>query len=334
MAEQQIEKKNFALPEEFKIAHELCFFLHDLMLEILSVGEKNKAYSITIKHKESNEKKLLDEIDDIFLWLDKTKKIDEKKELLKKTIFPALLSDMLLCIFAALENAEKGRLNLTYMLIRKPLQENLFLFESIILNLTDFTQKIEFDPLKLRQSTMGGIDNHIKRVENVLDIMANGENTRFNGEYIARLRYDKNNEDSFDRICNHAMHLFTSHHAIRTENMNINFIFSNYEAKVSQWKYLYSRLPYLLDYMYCIIEYISIKIVPTTLDYLTEIRKRINALVILWYSGIQDENYIHPEIKNFVFHSYNSLQKICCKEGLAIPCTYQELMNIYSTGKT
>lgn len=46
------------------------------------------------------------------------------------------------------------------------------------------------------------------------------------------------------------MHLFADHKALRTEALNVDFILSNSEILLSQWSFLYSRLPYLMfDFM-------------------------------------------------------------------------------------
>jgi hypothetical protein len=62
----------------------------------------------------------------------------------------------------------------------------------------------------------------------------------FDAARIAELRYDK--ALGFDGPCNHAMHLFTEHQAIRTAAMNINFIFSGPDEKRTQWAYMYTYL--------------------------------------------------------------------------------------------
>jgi len=52
--------------------------------------------------------------------------------------------------------------------------------------------------------------------------------------------------------------------------LNITFVFSTYEAKLSQWSYLYTRLPYLLLYTLSLVEHIASGILPTNPDYLED----------------------------------------------------------------
>ena len=89
---------------------------------------------------------------------------------------------------------------------------------------------------------------HANRIRKVLATLR--DHRGYDAEYLAQLRYDKNAQDGFDGVCNKALHLFTGHDAIRTEPLNINFIFSDLDSMVTQWSYLYSRLPYLLSYIH------------------------------------------------------------------------------------
>jgi hypothetical protein len=49
-------------------------------------------------------------------------------------------------------------------------------------------------------------------------------------------------DDGFAGMRNKALHLFTEHQALRTERLNINMIFSDDDARQTQWYYCYSRL--------------------------------------------------------------------------------------------
>jgi hypothetical protein len=49
---------------------------------------------------------------------------------------------MLHCFYKALETSGKGKLAVSLMLIRKPLQESLFVLESIVADRTNFAYKL------------------------------------------------------------------------------------------------------------------------------------------------------------------------------------------------
>jgi len=147
----------------------------------------------------------------------------------------------------------------------------------------DFSNKLTENPLALRAKNYGGIEGHTKRIQSVLEIL--GEE-RFNAAYLAQLRYQKS-EDGFDGICNKSMHLFTEHKKIKTENMNINQIFSGTDSKKTQWYFLYSRLPYILFYARSLIEYICGTFSNTDPKYLSNIENRVMAATILWFQMLR-----------------------------------------------
>lgn len=321
-------KKGTFISKEFHIAHELSFLMHDMMAELLVSGEKGNFFVPDIYFEENEYLECIKESDDLGKWLKNTKKLEDRAKVLKAIVMPAILSDMLHCIYETLETSRKGKLNISYMLIRKPLQESLYLLEEIILNELDFSENFIKEVSRLESKNAGGIKGHQDRIEKILKII----DSKFglSSEYIAQLRYDKSNKDSFDGVCNLAMHLFTNHTAIKTENMNINFIFSQYEQKITQWKYLYSRLPYLLFYTMQIIDHITNTIVSTTQEYLDDMQRRVSALIILWWDEI-DEQYKNKALENFVKATSMWLNQHCLNNGYSRP-TKKSLTRMYKTG--
>lgn len=315
------------LPKEFDAAHDLCFVVHDYLAQFIVSGEDAGVFSTSIVLENIHEQELLEAMDDIFGWLDATKKLEDRARLLKTIALPAVLSDLLHCLYEALESSRKAKLNVTYILLRKPIQESLFLIESAVLDGIDFSEKLASDPLKLRPKNAGGIEGHKQRIEAVLTKI--GELDRFDAAYLAQLRYDKA-EDGFDGICNLAIHLFTEHKAIRTEKLNINFIFSDWGAKLTQWSFLYSRLPYLLVYMLLIIEFIGNELFPTDPEYLGHSKRQVSALVALWRKELTPE-YLTPQLEKFASRTAQDLFSHCKEYGFRKP-TQRDLIRMAASG--
>lgn len=297
------------------------------MLQIIKSGEEGNFF-ITKIGLLDGEAEELNDTDDIFSWLESKNRVEDRAKILISTILPAVLSDSLHCIYEALENSRKAKLGVTYILIRKTLQESMYVLESIILNKLNFAETVANDPLRLRPKNAGGVEGHERRIKEVLEVI--GENERLDASYIAGLRYNKKVDDSFDGICNHAMHLFTEHPSIRTDKLNINFIFSGWDQKHTQWAYLYSRLPYLLFYMYQLVEYIIAGIAPTSQEYLDDINRRISALVLLWWNET-DEHYRTPQLQTFFEETEKWLNSHCVEKGCLAP-TGKELKHMSQTG--
>lgn len=122
-----------AIPENFQNAHDLCFILHDIMTEIIVSGEKANAFTTNL-NLSKEEKISISAEEDIIDWLKKNDRIDDKNKIISATVLPAILSDMMHCIFEALSSAYKGKMAVAYMLIRKPIQESLFVLEEMQLS--------------------------------------------------------------------------------------------------------------------------------------------------------------------------------------------------------
>lgn len=133
--------------------------------------------------------------------------------------------------------------------------------EQIIVDRMNFAEELSFDSSRLHSQGAGGLEVHSKRIEKVLTELHLDKT--FDEKYIAQIRYNKFNINGFDGLCNKAMHLFTSHGAIKTEPLNVNFVFSNWDDKRAQWSYLYTRLPYLLFYFWQVAEGVCSQIVTT-----------------------------------------------------------------------
>lgn len=276
------------LPKEFEDAHNACLYIHDVMVEFIRSGEQQNAFNKTFEFSQEEIDSLESSDLHILDWLQKNNKHDERAIVVRSMVLPAVLSDMLHCIFEALSASKKGKMAVAYMLLRKPLQESLYLLESMALDETDFVNKLSTDPLFLRPKNGGGPEGHALRISKVLSKI--GLDEAIDSQYISELRYDKKSDDSFDGVCNHAMHLFTEHKAIKTELLNINFVFSKGKQIYTQQRYLYTRLPYLLYYTYHLFEHIAATIAPTTPKYFININRRIGAYMLLAYQE-GDQNF-------------------------------------------
>lgn len=304
------------LDSKFENSHDLCFLIHDVMVQLLHSAEKQKAFNQTFDLTEIEAKTLESSEQHIIEWLEANQKYQESSLVIRSTVLPALLSDMMHCIYEALQASKKGKLTIAYMLIRKPLQESLFVLESMVLDRKQFIEDFTHDQKKLSPSSTGGLDGHISRVEQVLQMLNFPAVESLNASYIAQLRYDKSTEDSFDGVCNKAMHLFTSRKTLKTESRNINFIFARGEQYPSLWAFLYSRLPYLLFYIYQLVEHICTELAPTHPSYLEQMNRWIAAKTLATYSCVE-ERYRHESLDNLFVSLAAWLENDCIESGFS-----------------
>ncbi|MGI4747185.1 MAG: hypothetical protein ACRYFY_14265 [Janthinobacterium lividum] len=193
-------RTNTRFPDLYGTAHQLCFFLHDSMTNLLITGRESKAFYTTFKFQDEAEKRQFLEASDIFAWLDETRRHEDRISLLMALVFPAVLGDMVNCIYETLETSRKGKLTISYMLLRKPLQESLFVLENIAADPDGFADSMNTDPTRLHSQGSGRIAIHQERITAVLaKIDPLG---MFEAAYLTKLRYDKAATDGFDGICN------------------------------------------------------------------------------------------------------------------------------------
>lgn len=307
---------NTALPQQFHEAYKFCFAAHDIAAQMLVSGMEQDVFVTNLKLRDEQEKAELEQASDIIDWLRLSGRMDDEANVLLTMAFPAVLADMLNCIFEALEASRKGKLAIAFMLLRKPFQESLYLLESVVADKAKFAKLIAEDPVGLRPQNAGGIDGHTRRIQKVLETI--GETSRLDADYIARLRYDKTSADSFDGICNKAMHLFTDHKAIRTEQYNINFIFSEGEQVMTQWAYLYSRLPYLMTYIVCLVEHIAERFAQTHPTYTDDMNRRLAAQLLI-SSAYVAEDYESEPVTHLNHATYCWLAQHCLDNGFPAP---------------
>jgi hypothetical protein len=118
--------KNF-LPDYLRPAHDLCLLNHDILVELLRSGEQSGAFVETFRFHNDQDRQELEKTDDIFEWFERTGRTEDRSRFLRRAVFPALLSDFLHFVYEALETSRKAKLNVSYALIRKPLQETAVL---------------------------------------------------------------------------------------------------------------------------------------------------------------------------------------------------------------
>ena len=191
--------------------------------------------------------------------LDYIKELEDEIDMLTfKQIYVAVLSDFCHFIHTALKCSEKGKLSVTYSLLRKPLKDHLYILEWLLTNPNDFLTKFNSD--KSFESIAIDKVSKQEKIEIITKTQDMIPHQFSPPDFIYDLRYNKNVEYGFEKLWQKATHIITSFKNIRTEKGNLNFIFSDEKAKSSQWDHLYFLLPSLLFYTVeiCIVLYFGI----------------------------------------------------------------------------
>lgn len=234
------------LPEAFKFSHDFCFFLHDQMVFTLKSGEEANIFSHSWEM-DPNNSPIPDGMsgEELVQWLEQKGHKDVIYILYYKQICAALLADMLHFIYEALSCSAKGKLTVTYALLRKPIKENLFYLEWLLADPSDMLAKFDSDDLRSRSISRSFTEERKKEI-----IKAALSNTEYRNwidpDFIYDLRYNKSFSLGFESLFQKANHLVTTFRFMETERSNFNFVFSDEQSWESQWDGLYSFLPVLL----------------------------------------------------------------------------------------
>jgi len=214
------------IPENLRLAHEYCFFIHDECTRILLEYEGAKAYAVSIKFRTERDAKI---------FSTKTAKRNpistmrslgyeiEARQVILNQITMAMVSDCLHHIFEALKCLEKRKVVVAFNLLRKPLTDNL-LYLSWMLGDEDafylaFTKNsprgITSSKLKSKRSEIISNALAVTQISHILDSI-----------FIDKVLFDKSNDMGFQKLFQHAVHLVTVQEVnLETAPENFNFIF-------------------------------------------------------------------------------------------------------------
>ena len=235
----------YFLPQKYKELHNLCFYFHDILVQVVVEGENKKLFDTIYSLKKRSDIEAIKGNDDILEWLSNNGYEDEFKSIVIKQVLIATISDYCHYVYEALKCSEKSKLAITYTLLRKPLKDNLLLFEWIMTNRNEFMEKFKKDS---NYYAIDKIDSTKKKmfIEHSVNKIKYSET--FNSDFIYNIRYSKKSDYGLEPLWNKANHIVTTSKDYKTESLNLNFVFSGDVSKESQWNYLYSVLPYLLFY--------------------------------------------------------------------------------------
>ncbi len=230
------------LPHEYHFSHSFCFYLHDQLVAALKSGEEAKIFDVKL----ISDHKLPEGLagDSLFEWLTDNGHRSVILDMYYRQITAALLADMLHFLYESLRCSAKGKITVSFALLRKPLKENLFYLEWLLAAPAEMLTAFE------DQRPSAKSINLLSDVRKKEIIRAAVEKTSMghwlDPDLIYDLRYNKRFSAGFEYLFQKANHLVTSFKALETEPANFNFVFSDDEAHRSQWNGLYSYLPPLL----------------------------------------------------------------------------------------
>lgn len=234
------------VPQPFHQSHSFCFWLHDLMLDIMLQAEHARVSDVQLQFTgEEQEREALSYADPIIFCLD-TGRIEIAKRITINRIIIPLYGDALHFIYEGLRALEKRKYAVAFALLRKPFRYTLMFASWLLGDEDDFFTRLrtdpaeEFDERKLKPEDRRAI---LSKAIAGLDF-----SDCFGADVILEMAFDKKNARGLAQYFDKAAHLVTSNVGMRTERLNLNFIFKD-PNDTDVYENVYPLLAYLLAYL-------------------------------------------------------------------------------------
>lgn len=251
------------LPKKYHATNNLCAIIYDQLTEIVTLPNyksllttsvpRNKEFQALVSDLDNGSLHVLD-------YLEKNKLDKELTEILTKHITLSILTDFINYMYESLSCAKRGKMTVAYSLLRKPLTDELLIFEQILFDKEDFIKRFYhigdpagYDPSKNHIDKLKIINNAFSKLSQKLLISS---------ELVHQLRYDKSSPSGINGISNKALHIVTRDKNYQTKRQNLNFVFFNKESHLTHWQHYYYFVPYLLMYSVGVIDEIIFEFMP------------------------------------------------------------------------
>lgn len=225
----------YFLPKKYQFKQNFLYFLYSVLAKIVKTGERNGVFQYAFELRNNADLDSIQKLssEEIIDFLGNNGYEAEANELLKRQIFDAVLSDFLQFIQNALLTSERAQLSVTFSLLRKPLKDNLLILEWLLADSSDFFKEFKSDD----SHKYVAIDKLTKekKIQIISKAIEKTEKPFIPADFLYELRYDKTKHYGFEQIWNKANHIITSNRNYATEDMNLNFVFTQESGKISQW---------------------------------------------------------------------------------------------------
>lgn len=274
------------LPEDVRLAHEYCFFLHDEFTRMLVEYEAADAPKVSFQFSDKAQSKRFARLakkHDAIAAMRELGLHSEARRVVLNTVTMAMVSDCAHHIYESLRCFEKRKVIPGFNLLRKPLLDHLMYFSWMVADEDGFyTAFMSGDPAMITQKMLG---NRRK------DIITGAiEKTDLGGavsaEDIVSMVFDAKSADGLYGLFQHAVHLVTVERIeLKTSPENFNFIFKNPNDD-DVYGTLYAALPTVLLYLGHVIMALYERIKPMDPGARKAfVFRTINAYRILHYDG-------------------------------------------------
>lgn len=210
------------VPEQHHEKHSFCFWIHDLIADGIKQAEAARVANVHFTFRDDEDKKAFAAAPDIITYALESNRHDlARRIVLNQSVIP-LYADALHFMFEGMSMLEKHKHTVSIALFRKPLRQNLLFLTWIFADEHDYFTRFHADASNLDDSRK----LTPKRIKELLKAANEKLRVSFNTDLIYKMVFDKTNEGGLGHYFDQAVHLVTNQGAIKTEDMNLNMIFT------------------------------------------------------------------------------------------------------------
>lgn len=240
------------LPAKYKKRHQLMLYLSDILVDIILKADEFNLSSLDLKFTN----KIVEDYD-ILDELNKQRDIELSEKIFIPHIYFSLLKDLNNYLYESLSCIERGKVTVGFTLARKPLQDNLFYLNWILVDSKDFLEKILYKETKdYDVSSIKGRKNHVvelfSKAKSIINPKGNFLNLNeelFNPELLYDVIYNRKARNSLTSAFDKSIHLITGNSNYPTEKQNLNFIFTDNDIWNDFLNLYYEKIPYIILWM-------------------------------------------------------------------------------------
>lgn len=312
--EDKDDKENILLPQKYYKLNNLCAIIYDQITELF-IEDNYKSLTVT-EFKNDSKRKIpvgtfQGDKNQMLEWLKSNNLNNELTAVLTKDIAMSIIGDFMNFIYESLSCAKRGKLTVAYALLRKPLTDELLILEQLLYDSQNFIQRYyhsgdpaDYDPSHQNTDKRQIIINALSKIKT---------HVIFTEDIIYNLRYDKTCPSGINGISNHALHIVTRDKNYKTDNKNLNFVFSGRNDLEIYWKHYYYFVPYLLLYSVAIIDNLIFSYLPDRINQDVKVIKSFKQLIgILLFNESCEKGLNNGN--NILFDALSQSFKLDCKK--------------------
>ena len=235
------------IPKAHWAQHEFCFRVHDMMADVLRQAEAHRISNVIVHFTNEEEARRSKAAENLFQFLKDAGREDDLRKIVVNQVAVPLYADMLHFIYEALTCLERRKTTVAFALLRKPLKYSLLVASSLWADDEDFYRRLGDPANEFNESRMSPDDRRellrtaVKRLGRIA--------VAVDADTICAAVFDRNNPKGLAPYFDMAAHLVTGNKSIRTEPLNLNFIFKNPNDD-DVYEHIYFPLAYVLLYLF------------------------------------------------------------------------------------